>query len=377
MMTKIALCACGSVAAIKAPLIARELIRRGFEVYCYMTPAACEIVSPELMEFATRQEVVTKLSGKLEHLRSYDVILIAPATANTISKIAYGIADNCVTALVLARNPQDSKIIVAPAMHANMYFNIQENVEKLREKGFHIVEPILSEGKAKLAPEEEIIDAVYYMLREKDFSNKRILITAGATIEYIDPVRIITNKSSGKMGLAIAKEAYFRGAKVKLILGYSKIKPPRYLSVEYVETSEDMLNAVKKNIKNCDIYISAAAITDFTTEKAEKKLKTKETTIKLKPTTKIFEKIKDEDVIKVGFKALHNVSKEELIEEARKILKKYELDLVVANDVAKDVFGSDENEVYIIDREGKIKHIKRTKKSEIAKEIFNIIKNAC
>ncbi|RLG58645.1 MAG: bifunctional phosphopantothenoylcysteine decarboxylase/phosphopantothenate--cysteine ligase CoaBC [Candidatus Hydrothermarchaeota archaeon] len=376
MMTKIALCVCGSVAAIKAPLIARELIRRGFEVYCYMTPAACEIVSPELMEFATRQEVVTKLSGKLEHLRNYDVILIAPATANTISKIAHGIADNCVTALILARN-QDSKIIVAPAMHANMYFNIQENVEKLKERGFYIVEPILSEGKAKLAPEEEIIDAVYYMLREKDFSNKRILITAGATIEYIDPVRIITNKSSGKMGLAIAKEAYFRGAKVKLILGYSKIKPLRYLSVDYVETSEDMLNAVKKNIKNCDIYISAAAITDFTTEKAEKKIKTKEITIKLKPTTKIFEKIKDEDVIKVGFKALYNVSENELIEEAKEILKKYELDLVVANDVAKDVFGSDENEVYIIDKEGKIKHIKRTKKSEIAKEILNMIKNAC
>lgn len=376
-MTKIALCVCGSVAAIKAPLIARELIRRGFEVYCYMTPAACEIISPASMEFATRQEVVTKLSGKLEHLCNYDVILIAPATANTISKIAHGIADNCVTALILARNPRDFKIIVAPAMHANMYFNIQENVRILKEKGFYIVEPILSEDKAKLAPEEEIIDAVYYMLREKDFSNKRILITAGATIEYIDPVRIITNKSSGKMGLAIAKEAYFRGAKVKLILGYSKIKPPRYLSVEYVETSKDMLNAVKRNIKSFDIYISAAAITDFTTEKAEKKLKTKELTLKLKPTPKIFEEIKDEEVMKVGFKALHNVSKEELIEEAREILKKYRLNLVVANDVAKDVFGSDENEVYIIDREGKIKRIKRTKKSEIAKEILNMIKNAC
>ncbi len=371
---KVALCVCGSAAIVRAPIIARKLSKKGIEVTCYLTDTASKFVSPHIFKFACK-EVITEITGNLEHLREYDVILVAPATANTISKIVHKIADNCVTCLVLASR---AKKIIAPAMNERMYLAIRDNIEKLREEGFIVVEPIIEEGKAKLADDNDIVDNVIYSVKPRDFAGKKILITAGATLEYIDPIRVITNKSSGKMGVEIAKEAYFRGGDVSLIVGRTNLKIPTYLNTYYVETSKEMLEYVKKLIRDSDIYISAAAITDFVPEKKKnKKIKTKDRlTIKFKSAPKIFEEIKDEKALKVGFKALYGVSSKDLIKEAIEILKKYNLYLVFANDLSNNIIGSDETEGYLIKEDGEVSYVERTTKAKLAEMIMNELKNA-
>ncbi|MHC4397621.1 MAG: bifunctional phosphopantothenoylcysteine decarboxylase/phosphopantothenate--cysteine ligase CoaBC [Planctomycetota bacterium] len=371
---KIALCVTGSVAAIISPQIARELGRHGAEVMAYMSDGASDIVHKNTMEFATGREVVTELTGRVEHLAKFDLILIAPATANTIGKIAFGVADTSVTSLVMA---SDAPVLVAPAMDAGMWKNkiLAQNIEMLKSIGYGFIEPELIEGKAKLAGIADIVDAVIFALSKKDFKGKKVVVTAGPTIEYIDPIRIITNKSSGKMGIAIAREAYFRGAEVKLVYGPGTASVPRYIETTNVETSSEMLKAVESVISCCDVFISAAAVSDFTPKTAKKKIGTEkgELTLKLTPTPKILDSIKGLKAFKVGFRALHDVSKKELISAAKKSMQKYKLDMVVANDVSGGSFGSDENDVHIIKRKGKSIHIKYSKE-EIAKRIFDEIK---
>lgn len=370
----IALCATGSIAAIQSPWIARELTRHGAEVTAYMSDGARDIIHKNTMEFATGREVITELTGKVEHLYEFDLILIAPATASTIGKIAGGIADTPITALVMAST---CEALIAPAMDMRMYENaiVTENIEKLKTHGYKFIEPKINENKAKLADISDIVDAVIFALSEKDLSGKRIVITAGPTLEYIDPIRVITNKSSGKMGIAIAREAHFRGAEVKLVYGPGTAKVPEYIDTETVETSKDMLEAVKTAVSNCDIFISAAAVSDFAPKVAKKKIETEkgDLTLKLVPTPKILERIKNSKALKVGFKALYGVSEKELCAAAVNSLKKYRLDMVVANDVKKGTLGADENDVYIVDRKGKSKHIKDTKE-EIARRILDLIK---
>jgi phosphopantothenoylcysteine decarboxylase/phosphopantothenate--cysteine ligase len=368
---KIALCVTGSVAAILSPQIARELMRHGAEVTAYMSRGAADIIHKNTLEFATGREVVTELTGKVEHLAKVDLILVAPATANTIGKIVFGVADTPVTALVMASK---SKVLIAPAMDAGMYGNkiLIENIEMLKSIGYNFIGPKLAEGKAKLADICDITDAVIFALSKKDLSGKKVVVTAGPTLEYIDPIRIITNKSSGKMGIAIAREACFRGAEVKLIYGPGRALVPKYIDTVNVETSNEMLKAVESGITDCDIFISAAAVSDFTPKAAKKKIETErgELTLELAPTPKILEHIKDSKAFKVGFKALHGVSKKELCDAALKSLKKYKLDLVVANDVKHGTFGSDENDVFIVRGKGESTHIKDTKE-EIARHILD------
>jgi phosphopantothenoylcysteine decarboxylase/phosphopantothenate--cysteine ligase len=370
---RIALCVAGSIAAIESPKLARELRRHGAEVQAYMSDAALDILHPNAMEFATGKEVITKISGKLEHLYSFDLVLVAPATANIIGKIANGIADSVISTLVLSTR---ARVVLAPAMHEEMYESriLRENLGKLRRYGYGFVEPRFREGKAKMAKIEDIVDRAIYELYDKDLKGKKVVVTAGPTVEYIDPIRIITNKSSGKMGIAVAREAYFRGADVKLIYGYGIETPPPYLAVVHVETGQEMLAASLQEMP-CDIFISAAAVSDFTVKEEKEKLKSdREIDIKLIPTPKILEKIKKHRCIKVGFKALHSVSEAELVDAASQAREKYGLDLVVANDVARDIFRSDESEVYLVSGEG-VEHIPRTSKDEIAIEIFNRIRN--
>ena len=370
----IALCVTGSVAAILSPLIARELRRHGADVTAYMSEGASGIVHENTLEFATGRGVITKLTGRVEHLAKFDLILIAPATANTIGKIAFGVADTPVTALVMA---QEAKVIIAPAMDAGMYNNkiLTQNIGMLKSLGYDFIEPSLEENKAKLADIPDVIGAVIFALAKKDYEGKRVVVTAGPTIEYIDPIRIITNKSSGKMGVSIAKEAYFRGAEVKLIYGPGGAKVPKYLDVVRVETSNEMLKAVESVITDCDIFISAAAVSDFSLKGAKKKIETAkgELTLNLTPIPKILDSIKGSKAFKVGFKALHGVSEKELCDAALKSLKKYKLDLVVANDVKHGTFGSDENDVFIVGGEGESMHVKDSKEN-IAKTILDEIK---
>jgi phosphopantothenoylcysteine decarboxylase/phosphopantothenate--cysteine ligase len=370
---KIALCVTGSVAAIISPQIARELMRCGAKVTAYMSDGASDIVHKNTMEFATGREVVTELTGRVEHLAKFDLILIAPATANTIGKIAFGVADTPVTSLVMA---SDAPVLIAPAMDTGMWSNkiLTQNIEMLKSVGYTFIEPKLEEKKAKLADISDVVDAVIFELLKKDYKGKKVVVTAGPTLEYLDPIRIITNKSSGKMGLAIAKEAYVRGADVKLIYGPGTARVPKYIDTARVETSNEMLKAVESAITDCDVFISAAAVSDFSLKRAKRKIETEKggLALTLTPTPKILDSVKGSKAFKVGFKALHGVSKKELLGAAKKSLEKYSLDMVVANDVAKGTFGSDENDVYVLHGKGKPRHIKDTKE-EIAKAIFDEI----
>ncbi len=370
---RVALCVTGSVAAILAPKLARELRRHGAYVKPYMTKNATKIIHPYALEWACGEEVVLNLTGKMEHLEKFDIVLIAPATANTISKIACGIADNAVTTLALC----SENVVLAPAMHEEMFRSkvIAENLEKLKKMGFTIVEPYIKEGSAKMADIDEIVDFCIRSIYKKSLSKRKILITAGATQERIDPVRVITNRSSGKMGLALAKEAFFRGAEVFTVLGSASVEFPRYLKKIYVESSSEMLRAVKEIIDECDVFISVAAVSDFKPKTTyKKKIRTKEKIIlELISTKKILEEVKDKDVVKVGFKALYNVSEKELIKSAKDLLEKRNLDVVVANDLAKNYFGSDKTEAFIVTKDDVIRFSGR--KEDVAEKIMDVVEN--
>lgn len=371
---KIALCVTGSIAAILSPLIARELRRHGAEVFAYMTKDSMKIIHPYTMEFSTGNDVITELTGKVEHLRKYSAIVIAPCTMTTLSKIVNGIADNPVTALVLSSNPNDT--IIALAMHEEMYQNkvFSEILKKAKELGFEIIYPRIEESSAKMARIDNIVDfTIRKCYNKKDLKNRKVLITLGATVEYIDPIRVITNLSSGKTGISLAKEAFYRGAEVKIIHGHVKIEIPEYFDRVFVNTSEDMLSAVRKEIENFDIFISVAAVTDFKPEFHNYKLPSNsKRIIKLIPTKKILEEVKNIDIFKVGFKAVYNLPKDEVVKKSKDLMKKYNLNVVVANDVSKDIIGSDETEVILVSKD-EVREINRDKKINVAEKIFDFI----
>jgi phosphopantothenoylcysteine decarboxylase/phosphopantothenate--cysteine ligase len=386
----IVLCVTGSVAAIKSPEIARELMRQGAEVYSVMTPMAQKIIHPYMMEWATGNQVVTELTGQVEHVtfggdypNNADLVLVAPSTANTIGKTAAAIDDTPVTTLLTTAIGASIPIIIAPAMHASMYRHpiVMENVEKLCSLGVEVLMPRIEEEKAKIPGTMDIVEAVIMKLAEpKDFKDKKILITAGPTWEYLDGFRYISPPSSGKMGIAIAREALRRGAEVSLVYGPGTEKPPTGVRIVHVETTEEMLTAVVEMLKNCsyNVAILSAAVADYGV-KDRKMVKTpagKESwTIDLIPKTKIIDQVKEVDpsIFLVGFKAEYSVSDEELIGKASKRMEPGKIDLIVANDVARDKvgFGHDTNEVFIIDNEGQVEHISLTSKAEIAKRLLN------
>jgi len=383
---KIILCITGSVAAIESPRIARELMRHGAEVFTIMSDMAQKIIHPYLMEWATGNPVVTKLTGKIEHvslLNKADLVLIAPATANTISKIACGIDDTPVTSAISVALGLNKPILILPAMHASMYRHpvLIENIKKLEKLGIEFIKPRIEEEKAKIASVEEVLEAIIAKFTEKDMEGLSVLITAGPTIEYIDPIRILTNKSSGKMGIALAKEAFRRGAKVTLIYGPGLVKAPSYIKVINVETSKEMLNKVKLELEsnNYDIFVSAAAISDFMLEKPfPYKINThnlNELTLKLKIAPKIIEDIKkiSPKTFLIAFKAEYGVSYEELVKSSYELLKEVNADLVIGNDVAKQGVGfrTETNEVIIVDSNYNVEFVPLTTKQKIAKRIFD------
>ncbi|MFX1311726.1 MAG: bifunctional phosphopantothenoylcysteine decarboxylase/phosphopantothenate--cysteine ligase CoaBC, partial [Promethearchaeota archaeon] len=346
----ICICLTGSVALYLSPTIARELMRLGAEVICVMSESAAKLIHPSLMEWATGNKVITKLTGAVEHVylagerpRSVgkaDLILICPATANTISKIACGIDDTSVTTVVSTAFGSSIPIVIVPAMHESMYKHpiLRKNEEKLRECGIDILGPRLSEGKAKIARVDDIIDRVIDLLiSEKDFEGKKILITAGPTREAIDSVRFVSNKSSGKMGIELAKEASARGADVLLIAGECMAKLPDYINTKHVISTDDFIKAVKEEISynKYDIFISAAAVSDYKPiECIEGKISSDnidELHLDMKLTPKIINvaRKKDYNLFIVAFKAETNVSKSELIERAHNRLVKSEADLIV------------------------------------------------
>ncbi|MEM4479200.1 MAG: bifunctional phosphopantothenoylcysteine decarboxylase/phosphopantothenate--cysteine ligase CoaBC [Candidatus Methanomethylicaceae archaeon] len=382
---RIALCTCGSVSIIKSIELSRELMRNGAEVFVVMSYSSQELISPKLFEWATGNPVVTEITGKIEHVllsKNIDLVIIAPASANTIGKIVAGIGDTPVTLLVLSALGLKIPILIIPTMHDSMYNNpiVLENLKKLNSMGIKVFQPEFIEDKAKFPNIEDIVEEVIAILHKKDLLGKSVLITAGPTRSYIDSIRFITNSSSGKMGYAFAKEAYSRGAQVTLISGPTNIPPPKGIRIINIETTEEMLNAVDKCLseKKYDIIIMAAAPLDFSIEnKYEGKISSNSSiNIKLKPFPKIIDlaKKKSKDSFIIGFKAEYGLTKEELITKAKEKLIEYGIDLIVANDLSTPItgFGSDTNEVYVIDKFGSIIHLPLSSKRDIASKILDI-----
>jgi len=379
---RIALCITGSVAAAKCPELARELMRRGANVKVVMTPHATKLITPQLMHWATGNEVIAELTGKLEHVEIAqwaDLILTAPATANTLSKVACAIDDTPVTSVISVALGLGKPVAMVPAMHATMYKHklLQENLARLRLAGIHVLEPRLEEGKAKLPEVQEIVSFVIGLLGPRDMQGMRVLVTAGPTIEPIDPIKLITNRSSGKMGIAVARIAAARGAEVTLIYGPGSEVPPANVKLVKVQTTAEMRDVFGRELgSQHDVVVSAAAAQDFAVERpAEQKLRhSKPMMLKLVPAPRVLDGVRKlaPDAFVVGFKAEYDVSDEELLKAAKDKLGEG-LDMVVANDVARSGagFGIDTNEVLIVTPSGS-KSMNATK-AEIAGAILDAV----
>lgn len=378
---KIVLCVTGSVAAVKSPELARKLMRHGADVRAVMSQKATELITPQLMHWATGNPVVTRLTGEIEHVELAqwaDLVLVAPATANTIGKVAWAVDDTPATSVVSVALGLKKPVVVVPAMHGSMYDHkiLQENLVRLRSAGVQIIEPHLEEGKAKLPTVESIVSFVVSVLGRRDMDGMRVIVTAGPTIEPIDPIKFITNRSSGKMGVAVARAAASRGADVTLIYGPGTESPPPNVKVVRVQTTHEMSQAFERELKSPPgIIVSTAAAQDFVVERpSERKLKHSEPPVlKLAAAPRVLDgarKLAPEAFI-VGFKAEHGATDEQLVEAARSKMGEHGLDMVVANDVSRPGagFGTETNDVVILTPSG-AEHMRATK-DDIAKSILD------
>ncbi|MEM2856050.1 MAG: bifunctional phosphopantothenoylcysteine decarboxylase/phosphopantothenate--cysteine ligase CoaBC [Candidatus Nitrosocaldaceae archaeon] len=376
---KIVLCISSSVAAYRSVDLARLLMRYGAEVYVVMSRKTRLLLTEDLMYWATGNKVVIELSKELEHIQladygRSDLIIFYPCTANTIGKIANGIDDTSITSIASVALGSKIPIIIAPAMHEAMYSNpiVKENIEKLKEY-VTIIEPDIIENKAKVASYERVVDASIRLLSSHKIKGKRILVTAGSTREYIDPIRVITNTASGRFGVEIAKHAYRLGADVTLIYGHGSATLPN-LNIIRVDTTNEMLNAILSNLDN-DILIMSASVTDYKpSEKRDKKIESRENArlrIELDATPKIINRVKEINpkIKLIAFKALYDVSKEELIDSAKRLMRECNADLVFANDVKK--VSEDRIEGFVVGKD--IRYIELNDKSNIARILIDEI----
>lgn len=371
---EIVLCVTGSIAAVETVKLARELKRQGASVKCFMSDDACNIIHPNALEFATGQEVVLELTGAIEHVKyaQADLILVAPATANLISKFAYKIADNPISTLLITAYGYNTPIIFVPSMHDSMYKAVSENIQKIQEDGIIFIEPKKEEGKAKFPNIHEI---TFHCLRETSEGNlkgKKVLISAGGTYEAIDSVRGITNRSSGKMGVEIAKQAFIQGADVTIVTGRMEVHIPNIFERVRVESTEEMQKELEKLLPENDVFVAAGAVSDFTVDNSsrinEKISSEEDLNVHFKPAAKLINMVKtiNPEIFLAGFKAEYNVTDEELIFSARKRMETSRADFMVANDVSIPGagFGSDKNQVIIVD--GDTSTVPLTSKAEIA-----------
>ncbi len=378
---KIVLCVTGSIAAIEAVKLARELIRHGADVYAVMSDAAQKVIHPYALQYATGREVITELTGDVEHIElcgdrtdKADLLLIAPCTTNTIGKIATGIDDTSITTFASTALGTEIPILIVPAMHESMYSQpiVADNIQRLKGLGIEFVGPRLEEGKAKIADVKDIVLYVLRTLSGKELEGKKVLIAAGATTESIDPIRILTSRSSGRTGFELARGAFIRGADATLVYrGDCPYPMMRHINVESAgEMTEAVLNELKRG---CDVFICAAAISDYTVDKVPNKIPSgKNLTLPLSSVPKLIGLVRGEypNLPMVGFKAETNVATDVLIYRAKSLKDAVRLDMVVANDVGNGGIGEDENEVYIID-EG-IAHVKGSKR-DIARCIIDAV----
>lgn len=389
-MKNVVLCVTGGIAAYKSIDLVSRLKKHGLNVDVLMTKSATEFVTPLTFESISANPVVCDMFDRnftfdVEHIslaKKADVFVIVPATANVIGKICHGIADDMVTTTALATK---APMLFAPAMNTNMYENpvVLENIETLKNRGAVFIEPASGRlacgdiGKGKLADIPDIEEGILNILTKKDLASKNILVTAGATIEMIDPVRFISNHSTGKMGYEIARACIRRGANVTLVSGKSTLIPPKDCKVINVLSAEDMKNTVLNEFETTDIVIKSAAVSDFTVTdiKNEKIKKSDEvSTLNLIKTDDILKKlgqIKKQNQILCGF----SMETRNLIENSTKKLIEKNLDLIVCNDLTEKGagFSVDTNVVTLISNENPPKKLEIMSKFQVANAILDEI----
>lgn len=382
----------GGIAAYKTANLVSALVKHGVKVHVIMTKNATNFITPTTFEVLSGNKCIVYtfdrgFTFEVEHIslaKKADLILIAPATANIIAKLSAGIADDMLTTTVLAAK---CPILVAPAMNTNMYehITVRNNLEKLSTYGYEIIEAASGRlacgdvGKGKLADIEVLFDHIVKNIAyEKDLAGKNVLVTAGPTIEKIDPVRFISNHSSGKMGIELAKAAAYRGAKVRLILGKTALKRPEFVDIVDVVSAQDMYEAVKEFASDSDIIIKSAAVADYRPyDVADEKMKKSdgELNIRLERTTDILKYLgenKKDNQFLCGF----SMETSNLIENSKLKLEKKNLDMIVANNLKEEGagFAKDTNKVSIITKENIIQTEVLSKKKVAHKILDEIIK---
>lgn len=328
----------GSIAAVECVKLARELARHGAEVIPVMTRAAVKIVHPDSIHFATGHEPIVELDGAVKHVElcgdsssRADILLIAPATANTISKMAHGIDDTSVTTMASCALGTGMPVLVVPAMHASMYRHgiILENIEKLKGQGVLFIGPRMEERKAKMASQDDIVAGVFRAAGPGDLAGRKVLVIAGSTREPIDEVRYISNRSSGATGIALAMEAYRRGAEVEMWAGEG-LKCPGFAAAKTFGSVRDLERMAPK--AKADIVLVPAAISDFTLKPmAGKAPSGKARKLSLEPAPKILSIMRRKGRILVGFKAEAGIPEAELVKRAKARMGQHGLDMMVAN----------------------------------------------
>lgn len=381
----------GGIAAYKVAELVRLLVKEGARVRVVMTENATRFVTPLTFEALSGNRVIRRMFDRhgeaMDHItlgQEADLIIIAPATANSVAKMAHGIADDFLSTMVLAAT---ARILVCPAMNTRMYLNpaTAGNLSRLRNLGISVMAPgegelaCRTEGPGRLPEPAEILDEAKKLISDQDFGGLRVLVTAGATQEPLDPVRYLTNRSTGKMGYALAAAARRRGATVMLVSAPTCLPPPLGVRVERITTAAEMRKAVLEHASRCDVVVMAAAVSDYRPPRtAEQKIKKDSETLTL-------ELVKNPDILAelgrsrkeaapvlVGFAA----ETEQLLAHAEGKLKKKDLDMIVANDVSRSDagFAADTNEVKILYRDGRVESTPLMSKQDVADLVLDRIR---
>ena len=372
----------GSIAAVESIKLARELIRHGAEVYPVMTPAATRIIHPDALEFATGHKPVVELTGKTEHVtwcglvqNPVDLLLISPCTGNTVSKIARGIDDTPVTTCATTALGSGVPMLLVPAMHLSMYDHkiLQKNIAVLKDHGVSILDPIVQGSRARLPGIDEIVETVIRMVGPKDLLHRNLLVIGGATAEPVDDIRVLTNRSSGKTAVALAVNAFERGADVELWYGHATEPVPQFLSCTRFETVNDISNLIRLiKKKNYDAIIVCAAIANYIPKKQEGKIRSGKDTLFIMFTQApiILETLRSAAPTArlIAFKT--EEKKATVRRRTMELLKKYHLDGAVGNTLGG--FGANENEIFLFPRKGK-SFWKKGKKQELASVILDML----
>jgi len=357
--TNVALGVTGSIAAVKVVELAHELRRQGASVRAVTTPSARGIVHPWALQFATGHEPVTEITGAVEHVDLCgregwaDVLLIAPATANTVGKIAAAVDDTPVTTCATTALGAGVPVVVAPAMHEPMYDHpgVLDAIDRVESWGVDFVDPRIEEGKAKIASEAAIVTATARATTPATLADRHVVVTSGATTESIDPIRTLSNRASGRTGRAVARACYVRGATVTLVHDGPDVP---YADVRPAESAAAMLDAVQSAVEDStDALVSAAAIGDFTVETAPEKIRSGESlTLELDPTPKLLDTMRENhpDLTMVGFKAETSGDDDAMIERAATLRDRVDLAFVVANDA--DVMGDEGTRALFVRADG-------------------------